>query len=74
MRIQDAMDGIDEELSTVLGDRYDEKRVDTLLGQLEESLEVEDFIKQVMQEKVSEDGMFSLIFKAKITLTQPSPK
>jgi hypothetical protein len=43
--------------------RYDEERVGALLEQLGESLEVEGFITQVM-----EDGKFSLIFKAKSTI------
>lgn len=37
------------DLSIVLGDGYDEKRVETLLEQLGESLDVEGFIKQLIQ-------------------------
>jgi hypothetical protein len=38
---------IKDELIAVLGDRYDEQRVETLMEQLGESLDVTEFIKQL---------------------------
>lgn len=49
MDILDVRDGIYQELITVLGDRYDQQRVETLIQQLEQSSDVGEFIKQLME-------------------------
>jgi hypothetical protein len=65
MNISDAREEITLDLERVVGDLYDEERVRPLLERLGKGLDVEEFIKQVMQGQVMEPGMFSLILKAR---------
>jgi hypothetical protein len=48
MNILEVKEEIGGDLSIVLGDGYDEQRVKALLEQLEESLDIEGFIKQLI--------------------------
>lgn len=55
MDIVDLKETIGEELRVVLGDRYDEQRVETLLEKLGESIDQEEFIRQLMLPLLNKD-------------------